>query len=84
MERALSYRLVCATLALALAGCSQPEPAPGKPWHHTTQGFRNPPDSPARNSWTERLPWILGRFVGFSIAAEAAPTPPDPCCRASG
>ena len=60
-------------LIFALSGCAGPQQAPGKPWHHTTEGFRNPEGSPVRSSWTERLPWVMGRFVGFSMAAQAAP-----------
>lgn len=50
---------------------------PGKPWHHTTDGFRNPPGSPERSVLSDRLPWVLSRFMKFSLAAEAAPVPPD-------
>lgn len=66
--------IVSLILAFALTGCTTPMQAPGKPWHHTTSGFRNPPGSPVRSSLTERLPWVMSRFAGFSIAAEAAPT----------
>jgi L-ascorbate metabolism protein UlaG (beta-lactamase superfamily) len=66
----------CLMSVLALTACSTPQQAPGKPWHHTSEGFRNPVGSPERSSWTDRLPWVLGRFLGFSLSAEAAPTPP--------
>ena len=42
-----------------LAGCSLPEQIPGKPWHHTTEGFRNPPGSPKRNHWIKRAAWYI-------------------------
>lgn len=50
-RRALNGRL--ATVPLLLAGCaSEPgapgAPAPDRPWHHTANGFRNPPGSPER------------------------------------
>ena len=76
MRYVAAVGLACAAIALAAAGCSKPEHVPGKPYHHTTQGFRNPPGSPERNSWTDRLPWVLSRFVGFALASEAAATPP--------
>jgi N-acyl-phosphatidylethanolamine-hydrolysing phospholipase D len=45
-RRALNRGL--AALPLALASCaSEPVSAPGgRPWHHTADGFRNPPGSP--------------------------------------
>ncbi len=58
-----------------LSGCAKPEQAPGKPYHHTTEGFRNPVDSPVRHSWIDRLPWVLGKYVSFAMPAEAAPNP---------
>jgi L-ascorbate metabolism protein UlaG (beta-lactamase superfamily) len=48
----LSRRRLTRTLAslpLALLGCAPQRPAaemPGRPWHHTGSGFRNPPGSP--------------------------------------
>ena len=33
----------------------------GKPWHHTSDGFRNPKGSPQKNSWIKRVPWLLNR-----------------------
>lgn len=48
-------------LLAALAGCGAPSHLEGKPYHHTTAGFRNPPDSPARNAWSDRMPWLLGK-----------------------
>ena len=44
-----------------LASCSVPEQIPGKPWHHTTEGFRNPPGSPKKNDWLSRVPWLIGK-----------------------
>ena len=44
-----------------LVSCSVPEQIPGKPWHHTTEGFRNPPGSPKKNNWLSRVPWLIGK-----------------------
>jgi L-ascorbate metabolism protein UlaG (beta-lactamase superfamily) len=47
-RRALNRSL--AALPLALIGCAgEPAGSPqGRPWHHTADGFRNPPGSPER------------------------------------
>ena len=37
------------------------EQIPGKPWHHTIEGFRNPPGSPEKNNWIRRVPWLIGK-----------------------
>ena len=42
-----------------LASCSPADQLPGKPWHHTTEGFRNPPGSPKRNDWIKRVSWYI-------------------------
>ncbi len=65
-----------ALLLLALAGCSKPVQMPGNPWHHTTEGFRNPVGSPERNSWTDRLPWLLNKFTAFAGPVEKQVLPP--------
>lgn len=64
--------VVCGLVALALAGCGEPQPVPGKPYHHTDAGFRNPPGSPGRNGWFARAPWVAKRLVGVVGGAEAA------------
>jgi N-acyl-phosphatidylethanolamine-hydrolysing phospholipase D len=64
-------------LLLSLTGCSNPEQIPGKPWHHTTEGYRNPVGSPERNSWTDRLPWLLSKFATFAVSTETPVLPPD-------
>ncbi len=46
-RRALARGLALLPLALA-AGTGRPARAAGGPWHHTADGFRNPPGSPAR------------------------------------
>jgi N-acyl-phosphatidylethanolamine-hydrolysing phospholipase D len=47
-RRALTRGL--AALPLALAGCASGDVGqPGRPYHHTTDGFRNPPGSPGRS-----------------------------------
>ena len=63
-RRALNRGL--AALPLALAGCARREgqPAADAPWHHTAQGFRNPPGSPERGGdfgdWSS---FFLRRFT---------------------
>ena len=44
-----------------LTSCSDPEQILGKPWHHTTEGFRNPPGSPEKHDWLSRVPWLIGK-----------------------
>ena len=63
-RRALARGL--ATLPLALAGCTSADPgAAGRPYHHTADGFRNPPGSPERGGdfgdWVSFLFRRLGR-----------------------
>ena len=63
-RRALARGL--ATLPLALAGCTSADPgAAGRPYHHTADGFRNPPGSPERGGdfggWVSFLLRRLGR-----------------------
>ena len=53
--------IVSVIFILLLASCSMPEQIPGKPWHHTTEGFRNPPGSPKRNDWLKRVSWYIGK-----------------------
>ena len=61
-------------VVLALSACGAAPHVPGKPYHDTSDGFRNPDGSPERNSWIVRFPWVLGRLLGISGTAE--PTPP--------
>jgi len=39
--------------------CATTQLAPGAPGHHTTAGYQNPPDSPARHPWYARIGWVL-------------------------
>lgn len=56
-RRALTRGL--AALPLSLAGCaSDGADPPGRPWHHTADGFRNPPGSPVRGG-------DFGDWAGF-------------------
>jgi N-acyl-phosphatidylethanolamine-hydrolysing phospholipase D len=63
-RRALNRGL--AALPLALAGCAseRAQPAADAPWHHTADGFRNPPGSPERGGdfgdWSS---FFLRRFT---------------------
>lgn len=78
MIRPLNTLVLCSftALLLVLAGCSKPAQMPGKPWHHTTEGYRNLAGSPERNSWTDRLPWLLSKFTTFAGATEKPVLPP--------
>jgi N-acyl-phosphatidylethanolamine-hydrolysing phospholipase D len=63
-RRALTRGL--AALPLTLAGCASGDTgAPGRPWHHTADGFRNPAGSPERGGdfgdWTSFFWRRLGR-----------------------
>jgi N-acyl-phosphatidylethanolamine-hydrolysing phospholipase D len=63
-RRALTQSL--AALPLTLLGCASAETGlPGRPWHHTADGFRNPPGSPGRGGdfgdWASFLFRRLGR-----------------------
>lgn len=77
MPRRLLEWVVSGLLAASLAGCGEPRQAPGKPYHHTDSGFRNPPGSPKRNGWIDRAPWVAKRFASFVGEVEAAPPPRD-------
>ena len=63
----------CCLVVLALSACGAAQQLPGQPYHHTSEGFRNPGGSPERNSWIVRLPWVVGRLLGIFGGAEAAP-----------
>ena len=78
MIRSVNTVALClfTALLLSLAGCSKPEQIPGKPWHHTTEGYRNPVGSPQRNNWTDRLPWLLEKFTAFAFSSEKPVLPP--------
>jgi len=51
--------LIAAIVGGILIACATTQPVPGAPRHHTTSGFQNPPDSPTRNPWYERIGWVL-------------------------
>ena len=55
---------------LLVTSCAPPQQLPGKPWHHTTDGFRNPQGSPKRNSWIERSPWLFNRIKNMLFYAD--------------
>jgi hypothetical protein len=73
MQRRLVEYVICGLVAASLAGCGEPQHLPGKPYHHTESGFRNPPDSPARNSWFARAPWVAWRIASFVVGTDALP-----------
>jgi N-acyl-phosphatidylethanolamine-hydrolysing phospholipase D len=78
MVRGLSRRALTRQLAampLALAGCAGPPPAgaTGRPWHHTAEGFRNPPGSPVRGG--DFGEWSSFFWRGFSRAPDAVRVP---------
>ena len=58
------------SLVLTVGACAVAEPIPGKPEHHTTAGFQNPPGSPERGSAWDRVPWLLGRVFRGNRSAE--------------
>lgn len=68
--------IVCTIIIFILASCSNPEQIPGKPWHHTTEGFRNPPGSPEKNNWLSRVPWLIGRPF-YALFADDPEIPKD-------
>jgi L-ascorbate metabolism protein UlaG (beta-lactamase superfamily) len=72
MPRCLPGLIACILAVALVAGCGEPQQAPGNPYHHTEFGFRNPPDSPERNNWFERLPWVTNRLASFITQAVAA------------
>ena len=72
MQRRLVEYVICGLIAASLTGCGEPQHLPGKPYHHTESGFRNPSGSPARNSWFARSPWVAKRFAGIVFSAQAA------------
>jgi L-ascorbate metabolism protein UlaG (beta-lactamase superfamily) len=61
-----------AVLPLAAVGCvgEASKPAAGSPWHHTADGFRNPPGSPPRGGdfgdWTS---FFMRRFERSELPA---------------
>ena len=72
MPRRLLGVFVCGLIASGLVACGEPQQVPGKPYHHTDDGFRNPPGSPPRNGWFARAPWVATGFASFVAEAEAA------------
>ena len=65
------------------AGMAETEVLPGRPYHHTTDGFRNPPGSPDHKhdltAWIKHIWREIGRndpkvpadhFLGHSVAAK--------------
>ena len=51
-------------IVVGMATACTPQHKAGAPYHHTTSGFRNPPDSPQRNPWWRRMPWIVSKLIG--------------------
>ncbi len=66
-----AFYVLCIIL---ITSCSEVERRAGKPWHHTTEGFRNPLGSPEKNTWLARLPWLLSR--PFQTMFRDSPTIP--------
>lgn len=64
---------VLAMLAVLLSACSEPEHVEGKPYHHVAGGFRNPPDSPERHDWTQRMSWLIGKAWRSASGDDRAP-----------
>jgi len=76
--------VVASSSYLRLAGAVETGSLPGRPYHHTADGFRNPPGSPAHKhdltSWIKHI-WReiggdepvapAGHFLGHSVAAKA-------------
>lgn len=60
-------------LAVPLGACASAQQKPGAPYHHTTDGFRNPPDSPQKNATLDRLPWLFKRITGGFPEGEMPP-----------
>lgn len=67
-RRALNHRLMA--LPLMLAGCASEPVAlpPDRPWHHTADGFRNPPGSPGRGG--DFGDWASFFWRGFTRRGE--------------
>jgi N-acyl-phosphatidylethanolamine-hydrolysing phospholipase D len=62
----VSTALTALVLAMPLGACAGPQQKPGAPYHHTTDGYRNPPDSPKKNATLDRIPWLFKRLTsGF-------------------
>ncbi len=68
-----TFGIICLIL---IVNCSGVEQRSGKPWHHTTDGFRNPEGSPKKYTWAERLPWLLGRPF-YLMFRDPPDVPPD-------
>lgn len=64
--------IVLASGAL-IAACSTPGHKAGKPYHHTTSGFRNPKGSPQGYSAWERLPALVTHIFGGRSEFEVPP-----------
>ncbi len=71
------FRFAAALTLLTVAGCAPAEPEPGTPYHHTADGFRNPPGSPERYPWHKRTGWVLSRLLSLTSEAEASGLPND-------
>ena len=57
-RRALARSL--AALPLTLLGCASDDSGQaGRPYHHTANGFRNPPGSPERSNPSAMPIWLL-------------------------
>jgi L-ascorbate metabolism protein UlaG (beta-lactamase superfamily) len=82
--RGLSGALIVCSSYVSEAGAAGTEILPGRPHHHTANGFRNPPGSPAHKhdltAWISHIWREIGRedpavppghFLGHSAAAKA-------------
>jgi L-ascorbate metabolism protein UlaG (beta-lactamase superfamily) len=83
-QAGLTGGLIFCRSYLSQAGMGENEILPGKPYHHTADGFRNPPGSPVHKhdltAWIKHIWREIGRddpvmpaghFLGHSAAARA-------------
>jgi len=82
--RGLTGGLICCGYNVSQAGTIETETLPGRPYHHTADGFRNPPGSPVHQhdltAWIDHIWREIGRddpeapaghFLGHNVAAKA-------------
>ena len=83
-QAGLTGGLIGCSSYISRAGSSETEVLPGRPYHHTADGFRNPPGSPAHQhdltAWISHIWREIGReapeapaghFLGHRMAARA-------------
>jgi hypothetical protein len=82
--KGLTGGLISCSTCVSHAGAVETEVFAGRPYHHTDDGFRNPPGSPAHKhdltAWIDHIWREIGRddpevpadhFLGHSVAAKA-------------